>query len=94
MTVHPTRSIHAALLKKGFRQDGTHHLMYWFFAGDRKTGVRTKISHGATEYGNDLLSRMAREMRLRRRELDDFIRCPMTGEDYQAILAGRTGIGE
>jgi len=94
MTVHPIRSIHAALLKKGFRQDSTHHLMYWFFAGDRKTSVRTKISHGAAEYGDELLSRMAKEMRLRRRELDDFVRCPMGKEDYLAILAERAAINE
>ena len=89
MGTHKTRDIRSALLGKGFRESETHHEMYWFYAGERKTSVRTRISHGCNEYGDSLLSQMATQLKLRRRDLDDLIACPLSGEEYlERLLQG------
>jgi len=51
--------------------------------------VRTRISHGAKEYGDRLLSLVSRELHLTRRELDDLIGCPMSGDAYLQLLIAR-----
>jgi len=47
------------------------------------------MSHGAKEYGDTLLSLMARELHLTRKELDALIQCPMSGEAYADLLIAR-----
>jgi len=82
----PVSQLRNALLAKGFQQDKTHHAMFWLVVGGKKRAIRTRLSHGAREYGDALLGLMARQMRLRRRELEDFIRCPMDGAGYVELL--------
>ena len=48
----------------------------------RKSPIFTSLSHGAREYDDRLLGLVAKEMRLRRRELDAFIECPLSYEAY------------
>lgn len=86
MSPEKVQKLKGALLRKGFRKDPTHHEMYWLFVGERKTDIRTRISHGAKECGNRLLGLMARQLKLERREFDDLIECPMTAEDYLSAL--------
>ena len=89
MSSYPTRGIRIALARKGFRQDNTHHYLFWLYVDGQKTPVRTRLSHGLREYGDSLLSMVAREMRLRRGELDAFIECPLSYEAYVEILIQR-----
>jgi hypothetical protein len=78
--------IQAALTLKGFRLDNTHHHFYWFFHGNRKTSIRTFVSHGIKEYGSSLLTNVRKQMKLAGNQLDEFIDCDMSGEAYRELL--------
>ena len=84
-----TRTIRAAFLSKGFIADETHHEMFWFVVGGKKTSVRTRISHGAKEYGDQLLTLMSRQIGLNKSELYRLVDCPMDGEKLKTLLVGR-----
>lgn len=84
-----TKAIRAALLKKGFIADDTHHEMFWLIIDGKKTSVRTRISHGAKEYGDELLALVARQVGLSKQELYRLIDCPMDGGKFRALLVGR-----
>src|SRR3972149_3791095 len=58
-----TKVIRAALLKKGFIGDETHHEIFWLVVDGKKTSIRTRISHGAKEYGDELLALVAPPVR-------------------------------
>ena len=63
----------------------------WYFhtIDGMRTGVRTKMSHGEREVGENLLHMMARQLHLNRRELDDFVSGAMTKEEYVVLLRSR-----
>jgi len=63
--------------------------MFWLEVSGRRTSIRTRISHGAREYDDHLLSLMARQLYLTRKELNQVLDCPMSGEDYLRILIQR-----
>ena len=86
MSVRETSTIRAALGNKGFRKVEKHHEMLWYYVGERKTSVRTRISHGAQEYGDALLGQMARQLQLCKGDLLALIDCPMTKEAYLEVL--------
>jgi hypothetical protein len=86
---YPVRSIRRALLAKGFQEEQSHHSFFRLVVHGQTTAVLTKLGHGAREYGDSLLSRMARQMHLSRRELDAFLRCPMSATDYTRLLVRR-----
>ena len=84
-----TKAIRAALLKKGFVAEDTHHEMFWLVVDRKKTSVRTRISHGAKEYGDELLVLVARQVGLGKQEMYRLIDCPMDGEKLRALLVER-----
>jgi hypothetical protein len=84
-----TKTIRAALLKKGFVAENTHHEMFWLVVDGKKTSVRTRISHGAKEYGDELLALVARQVGLGKQEMYRLIDCPMDGEKLRALLVER-----
>lgn len=86
MGTYKTDKLDKALTKKGFRKESTHHEMYWLFVGERRSEIRTRISHGKKEYGDPLLGQMAKQMKLRRSQFDDFVECPLSQEDYINLL--------
>ncbi len=86
MSVRKTRELRRALTAKGFRQDNTHHEMYWLYLGSRKTSIRTRISHGSKDYGDNLLGQMARQLGLARADFDDLIDCPLSGAGSATML--------
>jgi hypothetical protein len=63
--------------------------MFYLFVEGRRTYVRTRLSHGAREYGDNLLAAVAKEMKLRRRELDAFLNCPLDHAEYVKLLVER-----
>lgn len=89
MSAIKTREIEQSLKKKGFRLDNTHHSMYWFYSGNQKSSIRTRISHGSIEYGDNLLSQVGKQMGLSRNELRNFVECHMTEEHYRDLLIER-----
>jgi hypothetical protein len=86
MTTRTTKKIRDNITSKGFQQVQTHHEMYWFYLGDKKTSVRTRISHGENEYSDSLLGRMAKQVHLSKKELLEFIDCDLTEKQYTKIL--------
>ena len=84
--VRKGREIDSALCKKGFRRetDGKHVL---YFLVD-SAGIRTMISHGdmGETIGDNLISRMSRQIRLTKTQFLDFIDCIISEEDYRTIL--------
>jgi hypothetical protein len=84
-----TRAIRVALLSKGFIADDTHHEMFWLVVDGRKTSIRTRISHGVAEYGDNLLPLVARQVGLSKQELYRLIDCPMDGEKLKGLLVAR-----
>ena len=89
MSSRKTRDLRKALTAKGFEAVHTHHDMFWLCVGGKRSSVRTRISHGASEYGENLLGQMARQLGLSRTEFDDFIECPLSEEQYVDLLAER-----
>jgi hypothetical protein len=86
---YKVRDIESALQKKGFLKKTTHHKLFYLCINDRITGIHTFISHGLFEYNDTLLSKMKHQMHLSGNELDAFIKCPLTSEEYVAILNER-----
>jgi hypothetical protein len=84
-----TRTIRAAFLSKGFISDETHHEMFWLVVGGRKTSIRTRISHGAKEYDDQLLTLMSRQIGLSKTELYRLVDCQMDGEKLMSLLVAR-----
>lgn len=91
MTTYKVKDISSALKKKGFSENRKkHHIYYIFYDGGKKTEVYTFISHGESEYGDGLLSKVKRQLCLESKtEFNDFIECPMTKEQYRDLLLER-----
>ena len=86
MATRKAREIKEGLTKKGFiTVQGDHTFLFLSVAG-RKSSIRTKISHGHREYGDNLLSLVARGLHISTKQLDDLLDCPLSYEDYLAIL--------
>jgi hypothetical protein len=81
-----TTKLRKALLSKGFKKENQHHEMYWYLVGNKRTSVRTRISHGEREYGDPLLGEMAKQLGLKREEFDDLVECPLDELRYREIL--------
>jgi len=78
-----------ALEAKGFRPYETHHTFYILYVDGKKTSIRTRISHGISEYGDTLLGHVRRQLGLTSKELQDLVECPLSGESYVALLKER-----
>ena len=78
------RDIDKALCKKGFRRemDGKH-IRYFF-----NVRIFTHISHGmmGTAIGAPLISKMAQQLRLTKKQFLALIDCPLDEEGYREIL--------
>ena len=87
MAPHKTKRIKSSLISKGFVVSESDHTMLFLHINDKKTSIFTKISHGESEYGDGLLKKMKKQLRLEnRQQLDDLINCPMGYEEYITIL--------
>ena len=85
MTI-PARLVRAALLVKGFQVSETHHELYWFCIGSKKTSIRTRISHSEKELDDYLLGLVATQMGLTKKQLLSFIDCTLSGQQYLELL--------
>jgi len=80
------RDIDSALCKKGFRSIGDGKHVRYFLMG--QTGVRTMISHGMMGSSLDakLISDMARQLRISKKQFLALIDCTMGADEYLAII--------
>jgi len=86
MATRKAREIKEGLIKKGFIAYQRDHTYLFFSVEGRKSGVHTKISHGNKEYGDNILSLVARQLHITTKQLDDLLDCPMSYEDYLSML--------
>lgn len=81
------RDVKRALTQKGFQESKKRdHHVYFLFHDGKKTNIKTKISHGCSEIPDSLCSTMAKEMRLRNRDFNNFVDCSLKFEGYLEIL--------
>ena len=91
------RDIDSALRKKGFQESNKKnpdHIYYFLYHKGNKTRIKTKISHGERELHDGLCAAMAREIKLTRRQFNDFVDCPLTYELYVRILVQASELDE
>ena len=87
------RDIDSALTKKGFdRTKESDHVRYYLY--DQQTGAnltQTKMSHGilGNTIGATLISQMARQLRLTKRQFVDLINCTLNEDGYREILKNK-----
>jgi hypothetical protein len=85
----PAREVIAGLQRKGFASRENDHTFLQLWVANKKTPIYTKVSHGEKEIPDNLLSAMARQLRLNRKQFLELVDCALTLEQYTAIL--RTG---
>jgi len=89
MVSRKTRTIKGSLENKGFKQSISDHYWYVLYIDKKKTSIRTKVSFGINEYGDDLLSKMSHQLKISKKELEGLIDCPLSGEEYISILKNK-----
>lgn len=90
MTARHSNLIIKRLKQLGFIESETHHKQYVYYTlAGIKTRVKTHISHGSKDYGDNLLSRVAEQLKLTKKELLRLIDDEMTREDYEKILKNK-----
>ncbi len=85
------QAVRQAPLDKGFREEVGRHRKFILYYEGRKTGVFTMLSHGGPkELSGWLLSAIRKQLLMDNlQQLSDFVRCPMTYDDYIAILKSK-----
>lgn len=86
MRTAKTRDVKGSLLRKGFIEDNNDHKFYHLYVNDKKTAIRTKISHGEIEIDSYILKQMAKQVRLTNELFEDLINCPLSYDNYITIL--------
>lgn len=92
MPIRPVAVVEQALVAKGMERDETHHSMF------RKTieGVThlvTRVSHGAREIDDGLGKLMANQCCLQLREFWNLVDCPLSEEEWDALVVDRCADG-
>lgn len=80
--------IEAGLLRKGFAEAPGDHKYFKLYVDGKYTGIQTKVSRGKKykTLGDDLISVMARQLKLTKGQFLDLIRCPLSRDAYLALL--------
>lgn len=86
------KDLKKSLSKKGFEKiEGSNHTKYFFYYQGKKTSVFTILSRGSGHktYGQSLLGRMSKQLKLTNSQFEDLIECPLKKKDYIKILKQR-----
>lgn len=82
--------VKSSLRKKGFVEDvsGKHISYSYDMSNGIKTRIKTYVSHGRESEDLDdfLVSKMAKQINLTKREFGDFVSCKMKQPKYEAIV--------
>lgn len=82
------RDIESALMAKGFdKEQDRRHVFFIYLDGDGKqTDIRTYMSHqaGGTDVSDNLLGKMAKQVKFKSQDFRLLVDCPMSKEDYAA----------
>ena len=87
------REFVSALEKKGFKKkEGGPHTRYTYTdLNGRRSGITTFMSRGSKYKVLDasLIGKIMKQMRLKRNELEEFVSCEMSQDDYEEIINNR-----
>ncbi len=72
-----------SLLKKGFEEKQLSHTRLTYFIDGKKTSIFTVVSHGKKEISDDLMHKMAKQIKLSYKQFCDIVDCPMSKEDLR-----------
>lgn len=87
MTVFRSDKVEKSLIKKGFVLEPKHHRFYCLHDEDNKrTSVRTKVSHNGQDINDFLINQMKKQLHLTKDEFCDLINCPLEYEKYLELL--------
>ena len=83
-----SQRIMEGLLRKGFIQKNRHHKIYKYIS---RTGIESKIStmigHGSKhDISHDIISKMADQCFLTKREFLNLIKCPLSRDEYETKM--------
>ena len=81
----------ASLKNKGFSErSGDHVFLVYHDPQGRRTGIRTKISHGSRpkDLPSAMVGTMAQQCGLSIKEFRLFVECTMTYEDFERVRVG------
>lgn len=83
MAVFKRGDVEKALKGKGFKESQTHHTFYHLYVDGKRTHIYTYVSHGraGTDIGVGLIKMMADQVKLSKRQFEEFIRCSFSGKD-------------
>ena len=82
-------AVESALKAKGFRRrEGDHSYFIYYTEEGKKTSVQTKTSHGrgGADIPDNLISRMAKQCKLRTSEFRALVDCPLSQAEYEELL--------
>lgn len=87
MSAVPSRDLERALRKKGFEKENSKDRIFHLYVDGHPAPVRTLLSHTSNmDYGDNLLSLVAREMKLSKKQLLAFVECTLSEEAYLDVL--------
>jgi len=91
MRPRKSKDIAGPLLKKGFleKAGGSHHAQYYLHVAGKKTHIKTYLSHGkgSKDYSTGLMKAIKKQLCFKEdADAERFFDCPMSGEQYVAML--------
>lgn len=85
-----SRNVESSLLAKGFKKVNNKHIYFILYdENDKKTRIRTYISHNGQDINDYLVGSMSRQVGLTKGEFEDLIACPLSREELLKILNER-----
>lgn len=78
-----------SLERKGMTPTNTHHVMYRKVVSDGGGPVITRISHGAKEISQSLISKMARQCELTSQEFRALVECSLSEVAWDELVRVR-----
>jgi hypothetical protein len=92
MTTRPAGDVHDGLVAKGMVPHESHHKMLRMEVNGVTTLV-TRISHGSKEINDGLGKLMANQCCLQLREFWNLVDCPLSQEEWVALVRQRCAGG-
>lgn len=72
-----------SLLKKEFEEKQSSHTRRTYFIDGKKSSIFTVVSHGKKEISDDLMHKMAKQIKLSYKQFCDVVDCPMSKEELR-----------
>jgi len=87
MKMYKIKKIQQSLSKKGFKKEEGDHTYLVFVNEGKETMVSTKLSHGSSEPGKDILSKVKGQLKFNSQtDFERFIDCKMSQMEYTNYL--------